>query len=87
MVASLRCNELKEEALARVEGMIERLRQRCENERVDNFGEECRRIVIHAAAHYDEYGKHYEKGVYEKIRRELIHLTLLQQSLFLCFDS
>lgn len=53
MVASLRCNELKEEALLRVEGMIARLRERCENERVDNFGEECRRIFGQAAAHYD----------------------------------
>jgi hypothetical protein len=53
--------------------MVSRLRERCENERVDNFGEECRRIVGQAAAHYDQYGKHYEKGVYEKVRRELIH--------------
>jgi hypothetical protein len=45
MVASLRCNELKEEALLRVEGMVSRLRERCENERVENFGDECRRIV------------------------------------------
>jgi hypothetical protein len=31
MVASLRCNELKEEALERVQGMVNKLRERSEN--------------------------------------------------------
>jgi len=34
-------------------------------------------VVAVAASHYDEYAKHYERSVYEKVRRELIHLTLV----------
>ena len=87
MVASLRCNELKEEALEKVALMIHELREKSENERIQNFAEECKLILKSAANHFDEYGRHYEKSIYDKVRKELLHTTLVQQQLYICFDN
>jgi len=39
MVASLRCNELREEAIERVMPLIQDLRERSENMRIENFAD------------------------------------------------
>jgi hypothetical protein len=40
-----------------------------------------------AGAHYHEYERHYDYQLYLKVRRDLLQQTIMQQSLFLCFDS
>ena len=87
MVAMLRCNELKDEALLKVQPLVSNLRERAEQERLESFTEECKIIMKTAATHYDEFGSHYDHQVYMKIRKDLLHQTIMQQSLFLCFDS
>jgi protein SEY1 len=87
MVATLRCGELKDEAIEKVQPLIQSLRERADQERLESFAQECRHILGVAGAHYDEYGRHYDHQVYLKVRRDLLQATIMQQSLFLCFDS
>ena len=77
-MASLRCSELKDEALDKVLPMILELKEASETTQVENFAGRCRMIVMHAAAHFDEYGRHYDKRVYLKVRKELISSVLVQ---------
>jgi len=72
MVANFRCNELKDEALEAVEGDIHALKKKCDEQLVDGFADEAKAILKQAVSSYDEFAHGYEKGVYEKIRKELV---------------
>ena len=55
MVANLRCNELKEEALEKVTPKINELNQLSATQKIDDFSSKCKGILKEAASHYDEY--------------------------------
>ena len=84
MVANLRCNELKDEALELVNPKISDLNDAALRGKVDNFQEICRDILKDGLSHYEEYAHQYDKTVYEKVKKELIGLIL--SNLFKVFD-
>ena len=86
MVASLRCNELKDEAITLVDSAGNKLREECERKVIDGFSERCTKILKDALSHYDEYAHQYDKTVYNKIKKELA-ATLINQYLYKCFES
>lgn len=86
MVASLRCNELKEESLELVREPIERLKLQSVKTKIANFSNQCLTITKDALAHYDEYAHQYDKGIYEKVKKEIVEL-LLKTHLYPCFDN
>lgn len=47
----------------------------------------CRFILREAVSFYDESAEHYDRVVYEKVRKELIQTGLIQQNLFPCFEG
>jgi protein SEY1 len=81
MVATLRCGELKDEAIEKVQPLIQSLREGADQERLESFAQECRHILEVAGAHYDEHGRHYDHQVYLKVPRDLLQATIMQQSL------
>ena len=72
MVANLRCNELKDEALEKTAQPIQSLRESCSKRYQTNFREICENIMNEALTHYNEYAKSYDKTVYDKIKGELV---------------
>lgn len=85
MVANLRCNELKEEAIEKVKQNIQYLKDASERSLIEGFSEKCLAIIQQAVVHYEEYAKQYDKNVFEKTKKDLGQLLLGQ--LFLCFDN
>jgi hypothetical protein len=71
MVANLRCNELKEEALEKVKGETYSLTKLSEREVISEFSNKCLEVLQVAVAHYDEYAHQYDKTVFEKTRKDL----------------
>ncbi len=71
MVANLRCNELKEEALEKVKGETYSLTKLSEREVIDEFSNKCLEVLQIAVTHYDEYAHQYDKTVFEKTRKDL----------------
>ena len=55
MVASLRCNELKDEAITLVDAAGNKLKEECEKKVIEGFSERCTKILKDALSHYDEY--------------------------------
>ena len=86
MVASLRCNELKDEALALVQGDAHKLKDESERKLIENFVGRCSNLLQQALVHYDEYAHQYDKKTYDKIRKDLLTI-ILQQSLYICFEN
>jgi hypothetical protein len=86
MVASLRCNELKDEALALVEKAASKLKDESEKKMVEGFSNRCTAILKDALAHYDEFAHQYDKNVYGKIKKEVASV-LINQFLYICFES
>jgi hypothetical protein len=72
MVASLRCNELKEEALLNVQPFIDALKEESEKQLVENFEDSSKGIMKQAITHFDTFGHHYDKKTYEKVRKEVL---------------
>lgn len=64
MVASLRCGELKEEAIALVQPKVIQLREECEKSLIEGFSNICDSLLKQALSHYDQYGHQYDKAVY-----------------------
>jgi hypothetical protein len=56
MVASLRCGELKEEALEMIAPRVNKLKQESDNELIAEFSQRCTNIIKDAVNHYDELG-------------------------------
>ena len=86
MVANLRCNELKEEALEVVSGELKKLRTESERGLIEGFNFRCTEIIKMAITHFDEYAHQYDQKVYEKTRKDLASI-LTGQSLFYCFEN
>lgn len=86
MVASLRCNELKDEALALVQADAQRFKEESEKKLIDGFIKRCTDLIQQAVVHYEEFAHQYDKKIFEKIRKELL-TVLLQQNLYLCFEN
>lgn len=76
MVASLRCNELKEEALQNVQPFIDLLKEQSEKQVVDDFEDQAKGIMKQAITHFDTYAHHYDKKTYEKVRKEVLIAVL-----------
>jgi hypothetical protein len=55
MVANLRCNELKEESLEKVNPELNKLRVDSDKGYVEGFADACREIIKIAISYYDEY--------------------------------
>lgn len=55
MVASLRCNELKEESLELIRPQTQRLRDLSEKQRIPDFTQQSLTLMKQALSHYDEY--------------------------------
>eukprot|EP00347_Sterkiella_histriomuscorum_P023862 403333128 len=85
MVANLRCNELRDEALDLVTPRITDLQEEAIRGPVDNFQNKCKEMIREALSHYEEYAHQYDKTVYEKVKKELLGLILSQ--LFKVFDA
>ena len=85
MVANLRCNELKEEAVALVVPLIHNINEDAHRGMLANFQKACIDLIKLALNHYEEFAMQYDKVVFEKIRKELLGLILSQ--LFKVFDS
>jgi len=85
MVANLRCNELRDEALEKVKPQVQRLLDESSKGGVADFQAKCTSVLKTAKAHYEEFAHQYDKGVFEKVRKELLGLIMSQ--LFLCFDQ
>lgn len=71
MVANLRCNELKEEALEVVSGELKKLRTESERGLIEGFNNRCTEIIKIAISHFDEYAHQYDQKVYDKTRKDL----------------
>ncbi len=55
MVASLRCNELKDEALTLVDSAGNKLKEESERKAIEGFSGRCTKILKEALSHYDEF--------------------------------
>ncbi len=86
MVASLRCNELRDEAITLVDSEGNKLKEESEKKLVQGFSERCTQILRNALSHYDEFAHQYDKTVYNKVKKELAS-TLINQYLYICFES
>lgn len=60
MVANLRCNELKEEAIEKVRNEVQNLTLEANEKRLKNFSERCRSILKVAISHYEEFAHQYD---------------------------
>jgi hypothetical protein len=76
MVASLRCGELKEEAVEKVTEDVKRIREESERGLIDGFSDRCKDIIKIALSHFDEFGHQYDKTIYEKTRKELASILI-----------
>jgi hypothetical protein len=85
MVANLRCNELKEEALEKVKAPIQGLKDSCLQKYQSNFKDACDNILEQAIIHYNTYAVSYDKTVYDKIKGDLIDAIL--SNLYKCFEA
>ena len=85
MVANLRCNELKEEALEKVKPDVQSLQLEANERKIPDFSARCRNIIKTASSHYEEFAHQYDQKVFKKIREEL--LTTILSNLFISFDS
>jgi hypothetical protein len=59
MVATYRCNEIKEECLKEVDEDVKNLKRVCEAQLVQNFADQCHTIVDMTMSKYDETAKQY----------------------------
>ena len=71
MVASYRCNELKEEAIALITAQLSALEVSTAKSIVDDFKEQCLTISDSALGHYKEVAIQYDKPTFKKILAEL----------------
>ena len=71
MVANLRCNELKDEALEKVKDSINSLTEQCADKLFPDFSQRCKDLIKQAVSHYEEFAHQYDQKVFKKIRDEL----------------
>lgn len=55
MVASLRCGELKDEALQLIQQPVQKLREESERRVVTGFATRCTDVIKQALGHFDEF--------------------------------
>lgn len=71
MVASYRCNELKDEALQQVEQQIKDLTVSSHEKFISNFKEQADGIMKSALDFYTNVAKQYDKKVFTHVQKEL----------------
>ena len=76
MVASLRCGELKDEALNLITPKTQALRTESERRIIKGFAAKSEDIIKMALSHFDEFAHHYDKTIYNKLRKELVQAIL-----------
>ena len=59
MVATYRCNEIKEEALTQVVMDIDLLKKESETRLIDDFEPKCKKILKESINHFDESASQY----------------------------
>ena len=64
MVANLRCNELKEEAIELVAGEVKKLTVESEKGLIEGFNNRCKEIVKMALDHFFQFAHQYDQKVY-----------------------
>lgn len=74
MLANLRCNELKNEALQLLRQNIETLQKQANRKLVPDFSAQCEKAIEESLALYDEHGSGYYTEIYATIRDELSKL-------------
>jgi len=71
MVATYRCNEIKQEAIEKVDEELRNLEHLSNSGVISDFESRCKSVLKVAFNHYDESAIQYYKQTYEKIRLEL----------------
>ena len=73
MVANLRCTELKDEAIIKIQAPLGSFLEQAESKLLttDIFNRTSEKIRVESLSHYDEYAKQYDEKVYIKIRKDL----------------
>ena len=71
MVATYRCQEIKQEAINCVQERLDDLQQRSFEGIVDDYKIQCTDILRESYYHYDEYAKQYYNETYKSVKLEL----------------
>ena len=85
MVATYRCNEIKQEAIEKVEEELRNLEQLSNSDIIPNFQDRCKEVLKIAFFHYDDSAVQYYKLTYEKIRLELT--SEIMKKLTKCYEN
>ena len=85
MVANYRCNEIKQEALDKVAPLIQTLKMNSNSYLVQDFKDQCEKIIKDSIDYYDAEAYQYQKAVFEKIREQI--KDQIFKDLIICFDS
>lgn len=78
MIANLRCNELRVQALEFFNGEISELRQNASKSLLENYSEVCEEQIAKAMDFYDKDAQRYNQTVYQQIREDL-HEALVNE--------
>ena len=85
MVATFRCNEMKDEALERVKDQLDSLKAQSDLQVIEGFGASCTAIMDEVCNFFKESAKQYNSEISSKILNEL--QEQLYSQLYSCFDS
>ena len=85
MVANYRCNEIKQEALDKVAPLLLTLKMNANSNLVQDFKEQCSKIIKDSIDYYDNEAYQYQKEVFAKIREQIE--VQIYKDLIICFDS
>lgn len=85
MVATFRCNEMKDEALDRVKSQLDSLKAQSDIQIIEGFGKSCSEIMNEVCNFFSESAKQYKAEISSKILNEL--QDQLFASMYSCFDS
>ncbi len=85
MVATFRCNEMKDEALDRVKSQLDSLKAQSDTKIIEGFGKSCSEIMSEVCNFFSDSAKQYKEEISSKILNEL--KEQLFASMYSCFDS
>ncbi len=71
MVATFRCNEMKDEALDRVKSQLDSLKAQSDIQIIEGFGKSCSSIMSEVCNFFSESAKQYKAEISSKILNEL----------------
>jgi hypothetical protein len=76
MVATYRCGEIKQEAIDKIQPILDELEKRAYDGIVDDYKYQCKELLKIAYKHYDESAKQYYQETYKSIKLELTNFLL-----------